>query len=205
MTTTGPDNTHESWTDVLRSGTGPVQDAFLELVRRTKDSHHYCPVLIWGNLQTTEYARAVFRHVVDFHGTPDDIEAGVARRTARAQFIGEDGRTYHTLLGEQALRSNLGGTEVMRGQLAHLLRALELPGLRLGIIPARAELALYPGHAFSVFDGRQVEVEMYASGLTITDIDDIAAYEKAFTLLEQSAVYGQQARALVEAELQALG
>ncbi|MGW7363077.1 DUF5753 domain-containing protein [Streptomyces sp. NPDC054841] len=204
MTTT-PRRAHETWGETLHAGTGPVQDAFLELVRRTRDSRHYCDNIIWGNLQTTDYARAVFRRVVDFHGIPDDVEAGVARRTARAQFIGQGGRTYHTLLGEQALRSNLGGADVMRGQLAHLLNALDLPGLRLGVIPARAELALYPGHAFSIFDTEQVKVETYASGLNITDKGEIAAYEKAFALLERSAVYGQDARTLIEAELQALG
>ncbi|MGW6456392.1 DUF5753 domain-containing protein [Streptomyces sp. NPDC055078] len=195
---------NEPWTDSLREGTGPIQDKFLELVRRTKNSRHYCPTLIWGNLQTAEYARAVFQRVVDFHGTPDDVEAGVARRTARAQLIGQDGRTYHTLLGEQALRTNLGGTDLMRGQLTHLLRALELPGLKVGIIPARAQLALFPGHAFSVFDGRQVKVETYASGLNITDEAEISAYEKAFRLLEQSAVYGPAARDLIRTELAAL-
>ncbi|MER6994543.1 DUF5753 domain-containing protein [Streptomyces sp. NPDC000410] len=194
----------ETWDKTLHAGTGPIQDEFLELVRRTQDSRHYCPILIWGNLQTTDYARAVFRHVVDFHGIPDDVEAGVARRTARAQFIGQGGRTYHALLGEQALRSNLGGRDVMRGQLAHLLKALDLPGLKLGVIPARAELAVYPGHAFSIFDTAQVKVETYGSGLNITDQTEIAAYEKAFTLLERSAVYGDDARALIEAELLAI-
>lgn len=203
MTTT-PKHLHETWDEMLQSGTGPVQDKFLELVRRTRDSRHYCDNIIWGNIQTTDYARAVFRRVVDFHGIPDDVEAGVVRRTARAQFIGQDGRTYHALLGEQALRTNLGGTEVMRGQLAHLLKALDLPGLKLGVIPARAELALYPGHAFSIFDGRQVKVETYASGINITHEDEVATYEKAFTLLERSAVYGQQAHALIQAELSAL-
>lgn len=202
---TTPSHAHETWDETLHAGTGPVQDEFLELVRKTQVSRHYCPTLIWGNLQSTEYARAVFRRVVDFHEIPDDVEAGVARRTARAQFIGQGGRTYHTLLGEQALRSNLGGTDVMRGQLAHLLKALDLPGLKLGVIPARAELALYPGHAFSIFDGQRVGVETYSAGLTITDKTEVSAYEKAFTLLERSAVYGRQVRDLIEAELRALG
>ncbi|UNM10854.1 hypothetical protein J4032_04380 [Streptomyces formicae] len=86
-----------------------------------------------------------------------------------------------------------------------LLKALDLPGLRLGVIPARAELALFPGHAFSIFDSEQVKVETYASGLNITDKAEIAVYEKAFTLLERSAAYGDDARALIEAELHALG
>jgi hypothetical protein len=142
---------------------------------------------------------------VDFHEIPDDVEAGVAARTARAQFLGQEGRTYHTLLTEQSLRSNLGGTEIMRGQLFRLLEALELPGLTLGVIPARAELAIYPGTAFSIFGDKQVEIEAYHTCSSLTEKADIILYEKAFTALERSAVYGQQARALIEAELHALG
>ncbi|MFF4352212.1 DUF5753 domain-containing protein [Streptomyces sp. NPDC001530] len=203
MNTTGHE--HRTWDRHLEEGTGPVQDQFLELVRRTKDSRHYSPNTVWGNLQTADYARAVFRRVVDFHETPDDVEAGVARRRARAQFLGQGGRTYHSLLGEQALRTNLGGTDVMRGQLRHLLQALDLNGLKLGIIPSRAELALYPAHAFSIFDGRLVMVETFSAGLDITSSEEVAVYEKAFVWLERSAVYGAEARRLIEAELNALG
>ncbi|MGW7048753.1 DUF5753 domain-containing protein [Streptomyces avermitilis] len=193
------------WDRYLEEGTGRVQDEFLDLVRKTKNSRHYCPNIVWGNLQTEGYARAVLRRVVDFHETHDDVEAGVARRTARAQFLGQGGRTYRALLGEQALRTNLGGTEVMRGQLRHLLQALELTGLKLGIIPARAELALYPGHSFSIFDSRLVVVETFSAGLDVTSGEEVAAYEKAFVWLERSAVYGAEARRLIEAELDAVG
>lgn len=146
----------------------------------------------------------MLQRVVAFHEIPDDVEAGVTRRTARARFIGQDGRRYHTLLGEQALRTNLGGADIMRGQLLHLLCALELPGLRLGIIPVRAELDLFPENAFSIFDGARVEVETLSAGLTITNKGELAVYEKAFTWYERSAVYGQGARSLIENELDVL-
>ncbi|MCX4664247.1 DUF5753 domain-containing protein [Streptomyces uncialis] len=202
--TTPQARVHEAWSTVLRNGTGPVQDGFLGLVQRTKDSRHYCAELVWGNLQTADYARAVLQRVVNFHGVPDDIEAGVAARTARAALIGRDGRSYHTLLGEQALRARFGGVEVMRGQLAHLLAATERAGLLLGIIPSRAELAGLPGHSFGIFDGKLVHVETTASGLDITDEADLAVYEKAFALLQRSAVYGDAARDLIREELAAL-
>ncbi|KPI17230.1 hypothetical protein OK074_8205 [Actinobacteria bacterium OK074] len=195
---------HDKWHRALQTGTEPVQDEFLKLTRRTQDSRHYSANVVRGNLQTPAYARAVFQLVVDFHEIPDDVEAGVARRRARAQFIGQGNRTYHTLLNEQALRTNLGGTDVMQGQLARLLEALDLPGLKLGIIPARAELSVYPGHSFSIFDGAQVEVKTFSAGLSITAEDEVATYERAFALLERSAVYGQAARGLIEAELAAL-
>lgn len=190
--------TAESWDSLLRQGTGPVQESFLDLVRETRHYVGYSPTVIWGNLQTPQYAEAMLRLVIDFHGTPDDIQAGVAARTARAQYIGQEGRTYHVLLGEQALLTNIGGSEVMRGQLRRLAEAVELPGLRLGIIPARARLLVYPGDGFSVFDDRRVEVEGFRGGETITDPARVAHFRRAFDRLQPSAVYGPAALDLIE-------
>ncbi|MFF7991984.1 DUF5753 domain-containing protein [Kitasatospora xanthocidica] len=189
------------WDNLLQQGTGPVQASFLDLVRRTRHYVGYSPDIVWGNLQTPQYAEAMLRLVVDFHGIPDDIQAGVAARTARAQFIGQEGRTYQVLLGEQALFTNIGGPEVMRGQLRRLTDALSLPGLTLGIIPARARLLVYPGDGFAIFDDRRVEVEGFRGGETITDPDRLAVFRKAFDRLQPSAVYGPAAHDLIEAAL----
>jgi hypothetical protein len=195
----------EPWSTTLSDGTGPVQDKILELVRRTGESRHYVPDLVCGHLQTPDYVRAVLRRVVAFHGVPNDIEAGVAARTARAGLIGRDGRTCHVLLGEQSLRRRLGGVEVMRGQLRHLLEATEREGWQLGIIPARAELERLPAHGFNIYDGALVSVETVASALDVTEPAEVAVYVKAFDWLRRSAVYGEEARGLIRAELDALG
>ncbi|MCC9309090.1 DUF5753 domain-containing protein [Kitasatospora sp. RB6PN24] len=176
-----------------------MQQGFLDLVKNTRNYAGYHPDIIWGNLQTPEYAAAMLRLVVDFHEIPDDIEAGVAARTARAQYIGQEGRTYHVLLGEQALLTNIGGADVMRGQLQRLLDATTLPGLTLGVIPARARLLVYPGDGFSLFDDRRAEVEGYRGAETITDPARLEVFRKAFGLLQSSAVYGQHARDLISA------
>ncbi|MFF3128364.1 DUF5753 domain-containing protein [Streptomyces sp. NPDC057908] len=203
MTTTPPSTGGGSWDDLLREGTSPVQQSFLDLVKNTTNYAGYSPGVVWGNLQTPEYAAAMLRLVVDFHDIPDDIEAGVAARTARAQYIGQEGRTCHVLLGEQALFTNIGGPDVMRGQLRRLIDATTMPGLTLGIIPARARLLVYPGDSFSIFDDRRVEVEGFRGGETVTAPERLVVFRKAFSLLQQSAVYGQPARDLVGAALSA--
>lgn len=199
-----PTDASKSWSQLHEEGMGATQDAFLELVRQTKESRHYCDNIVWGNLQTPDYARAILTLVVDFHGFRRDIEEGVAARTARAQFIGEGDRTYHVLLGEGALRRNVGGRDVMRGQLRALLEGLDLRGLRLGVIPDRAQLDVYPGNSFSLFDGNRVEVEGYGEPSTLTDQKNVDSYTRAFALLEHSAVYGEDARSMIQRELDAL-
>ncbi|MFE3498949.1 DUF5753 domain-containing protein [Kitasatospora sp. NPDC059146] len=188
------------WPALLQQGTGPTQAEFRRLVEQTTHYHGYSPALVWGNLQTRAYAEEVLRLVVDLHGIPRDIEAGAAERVARAQYFGVGGRTFHVLLGEQALRTGIGGPEVMRAQLEHLLEALALPGLALGIIPTRARLAVYPGDGFGIFDGTRVEVEGYRGGETITG-DRVQIFHRAFDRLHESAVYGDDARAIITTAL----
>lgn len=46
------------------------------------------------------------------------------------------------VLGEQALYTNFGGPEVMKGQLDRLLAVMRLPRLSLGIIPRSAPVGI---------------------------------------------------------------
>ncbi|MEV1068900.1 Scr1 family TA system antitoxin-like transcriptional regulator [Streptomyces sp. NPDC050263] len=184
--------------------TGPVQDKFLELVRGTRDSRHYCNNVIWGNLQTEDYARPSSGEWSTSMGSPTTSKRGpLGVRRA----LSSSGRMAALITHCSASRPCAriwGGTEVMRGQLTHPLNALALPGLKLGVIPARAELALYLGHSFTIFDGRHVHVETFSARLDVKDEREVAVYKKAFALLERSAVYGQEARELIEAELTVL-
>ncbi|MBD0673532.1 DUF5753 domain-containing protein [Streptomyces sp. CBMA156] len=199
----GPATSGPDWPALLRQGTGPTQAAFRALVEQTRHYHGYSPDLVWGSLQTRAYAEEVLRLVVDLHAVPRDIEAGAAERVARARYIGQDGRTYHVLLGEQALLTGIGGPAVMRPQLEHLLETMSSrPGLRLGIIPARARLTVYPGDGFGIFDGARVEVEGYRGGETITD-ERVHLFHRAFDRLRESAVYGEDARAVITSALRA--
>jgi transcriptional regulator with XRE-family HTH domain len=86
------------------------------------------PEAIHGLLQTEEYARAVIRG-----GTTTirltEVERRVAVRMARqARLDGDHPLRISTVLSEGALRQQVGGRTVMRGQLDHLVRlATERP------------------------------------------------------------------------------
>jgi Domain of unknown function (DUF5753) len=101
------------------------------------------------------------------------------------------------VLGEQALRTNIGGTETMIGQLDRLLAVSGLPNVSLGIIPARAQMQLAPGNSFISFDERLVMIETFSAELTITQPREIAVYARAFSWLSECAARGADARALI--------
>ena len=122
------------WRRTLQTGVKVRQQRSLSLYRKTKIFRVYNPTVVWGTVQTAEYAAAVFRQVIDFFEIPDDIDAGVAARMERQQFLYRGDRRYNVVLDEQALHTNIGGPDVMRGQLDRLLASISLPRLNLGTV-----------------------------------------------------------------------
>ncbi|GAA1194263.1 helix-turn-helix transcriptional regulator [Streptomyces hebeiensis] len=91
--------------------------------------------LIPGLFQTSDYARslAVSDGVWE---DPDDIERIVEVRMKRqARLMGEDPLEVYAVVWEAALRQQVGGPRVMKGQLEHLLQAAQLPNVRMQVMP----------------------------------------------------------------------
>ncbi|MFC6090256.1 helix-turn-helix transcriptional regulator [Saccharothrix sp. BKS2] len=84
----------------------------------------FAPDIVPGLLQTADYARAVMRAGTPYT-RPVDIGPRLETRLARqARLVGTYALKLDVLLGEAALRQVVGGPEVMRGQLAHLLHVI---------------------------------------------------------------------------------
>jgi transcriptional regulator with XRE-family HTH domain len=185
------------WRRNLSTGTKIRQQQSIALYEQTHVFRVYQPNVVWGSLQTAEYAAAVLSQVIDFYEIPDDVDRGVAARMERQQYLYKGDRRFNVILGEQALYTNIGGLDVLRGQLDRLLAVATLPRLSLGIIPTKASCQLWPGNGFICFDERTVMIETYSAELTVTQPREIALYLKAFALLQRSAAYGQAARELI--------
>ncbi|GAA0336428.1 helix-turn-helix transcriptional regulator [Streptomyces blastmyceticus] len=185
------------WRRQLQTGAEKRQSKALSVYAKTKVFRIWHPTVVWGTLQTADYAVETFDQVVDYYEIPNDAEAAVAKRLERQQYLYKGNRIFNVLLGEQALYSNFGGPEVMKGQLDRLLAVMRLPRLSLGIIPRSAPMKIWPGNSFSMFDDRLVLVETYSAEFSVTQPREIELYFKAFALLQQSAVYGNSVRELV--------
>lgn len=192
------------WRRQLALGTRRRQKISVALAEQTKVFRAYDPTVIYGMLQTAQYAREIMSLGIKFHQVRDDLDRGVAARMERQRFLYQGDRNFHVLLGEQALRTNIGGHDVMAGQLDRLLAVAGLPSVSLGIIPAAARMPLAPENAFLIFDERMVMIETYSAELTITQPREVAVYAKAFSWLSRAAVYHQQARALIRDALDEL-
>ncbi|MGW7351019.1 helix-turn-helix domain-containing protein [Streptomyces sp. NPDC054784] len=185
------------WRRQLQTGAAARQQKSLPVYAKTKVFRVWNPNMVWGTFQTAEYAAEVFRQAVRFYEFPDDVEAAVAKRLERQRYLYEGERFHNVLLGEQALYSNVGGPDVMKAQLDRLVAVMSLPRVSLGLVPSSAATAIWLGHSFSLFDDKLVLVETFSAELSVAQPREIDLYHKAFTLLRQSAVYGESARRLV--------
>ncbi|MFE2943676.1 helix-turn-helix domain-containing protein [Streptomyces sp. NPDC059255] len=185
------------WRRTFQAGAGHANRRSLPLYEKTEVFRIWHPTVVWGTLQTADYAAATFRQVIDFLDIPDDLDSAVAARMERQRYLYSGNRRFVVVLGEQALYTNYGAPEVMRGQLDRLLAVISLPRLSLGIVPSTAPMEIWPGNSFSLFDDRMVIVETFSAEMTITQPREIALYFKAFSLLQRAAVHGQPARRLI--------
>ncbi|MFF4363256.1 helix-turn-helix domain-containing protein [Streptomyces sp. NPDC001604] len=88
-----------------------------------------------GLLQTPEYAEAVIRlgHPIT---SPDAIARRVELRMTRQELLSRpDAPKLWVVVDEAALRRPLGGAEVMRAQLQHLIEAAAWPNVTLQVLP----------------------------------------------------------------------
>jgi transcriptional regulator with XRE-family HTH domain len=187
------------WRRVLRSGMKHGQAAIIPLYERTKLFRIYEPGLVPGLFQTAEYASAIIAHVIDFDQLPNDLEEAVAARMERQRVIDRGDRRFLVVLEEQALRTRVGDAAgVMAGQLDRLLAVMSRQRISLGIIPSMGKRHTWASVGFWIFDRHTVHIDTPSAELTITQRSEISVFEKKFDRHQRSAVYGQQARNLIE-------
>ncbi|MET9951477.1 helix-turn-helix transcriptional regulator [Streptomyces sp. NPDC006339] len=91
--------------------------------------------LVPGLLQTADYVRAVTVASKAWQ-TPDEIERFVEVRLARQERLtASDPLRLWAVVAEGVLWQEVGGRDVMRAQLDHLVRAADLPNVEIQILP----------------------------------------------------------------------
>lgn len=190
------------WRRQLKAGLKHVQESSVPLYERTSQFRIYESGVLPGLFQTAEYVAAILRIAADLYESDSDIDSAVAARMDRQRFLYQGDRRFAFVLEEEALRTVIGSRDVMLGQLDRVLAVMSLPRVSVGIIPSRSVRTIWPGEPFWIFDEHTVRIEITSAHLTITQPREIALYVRAFGRLRQSAVYGNEAGALVRAAIE---
>jgi hypothetical protein len=109
---------------------------YVWLESRATEIRSFDPLVITGLLQTREYAEAVIT-AAEWEAEPAQIARWVQLRMDRQAVLHRDAPSRFTvIIDEFVLRREIGGPDIHRPQLAHLLATAELPHVDLRVLPA---------------------------------------------------------------------
>lgn len=198
------DSMYAEWRRLTLAGLRREQERRIPLYEQTRLMRVYCSTVIPGLLQTPRYATALMSAITAFQGTPDDVADAVVARMKRNQVLYQPGHRFLIVIEESVLRYRIGTPAVTAGQLDHLLEAMTLPSVSLGIIPFTAgPRPMWTLEAFTCFDDARAHVELLAAQVTLTVPREVRLYLDAFTQLSSLAVTGNRAQALIQAAMDA--
>lgn len=177
----------------------------MDLMRLEQDSRAirtYQQLLIPGLLQTADYARAVMESVPQPPGA--DIERALAFRMARKDALTRTGPVkLDVVMEEAALQQGLGGAEIMRAQLRHMVDLMARPNINVQVLPSRVVKNPGVDGAFTMLDVELgdftvVLIESLASTTCIEEERDVGRYGLVFRELQALASPPSESRRLIE-------
>ena len=164
---------------------------------------NYESLFVPGLLQTEDYARAVIRGGLPSAGR-DEIERRVQVRMERQDVLrGDSPLELWVIVDEAALRRQVGGQDVMCGQLRYLLAAAELPQVTLQAIPfgAGAHAGMPGSFVFMQFADATIADVVYidsmAGELFLEEESDVSRYRLVFEHLRAVAESPDASGALI--------
>ncbi|SDH19140.1 Helix-turn-helix domain-containing protein [Lentzea fradiae] len=183
-----------------------VPDQVRTLINQERDADEivcWSMILVPGLLQIPEYVEAVTAKARTV--PPEKREAVAAARAARASIL-EYTRTFTFFVHEQALRLPVGGREVWREQLAHLLRLSVRRYITIRVVPTSVGM-----HAGAAGDFRVMRFPKYPSVIYVEsvkcclffdDADTVKTYENILKDLAGVALDEEQSRAVINSILE---
>jgi transcriptional regulator with XRE-family HTH domain len=184
----------------------PHLATYLGLESAASEIRIYEVNLIPGLLQTEDYARAILTTSMVNSPRPD-VERRVELRMERQRLSRADPPELWCVLDEAALRRHVGGREVMRAQLEHLLEAASLRNVSLQVLPFAGGAHPGMGRPFSIMsfgedaDPDVVYLEEMTSSLWVENVDEVDRYHVYFNHLQATALSFEDSAAIVTAVL----
>lgn len=132
---------------------------YVPLEAEATRARDFALTIVPGLLQTADYARAIFCAAAQPRSTAW-IDNAVAVRMMRQQRLTSTDKPLDlvAVVDESVLHRPIGGRDVMRAQLAHLIEAAELPTVTLQVLPMGVPGGLLISAAFTVLSFDHLDV-----------------------------------------------
>lgn len=177
---------------------------FVPMETEASTEHELSLVHIPGLLQTEAYIKALFAGGMS--AVTGDRPGNPAPRLHRKRRLTDEDRPIElvTVIDESALRKNVGGPDVMREQLRHLVQLAELPTVTVHVLPNR--LGSHAGMIgeFVVLGFPEEEdpdllfFAFITGAIHVEKPDEVAKAKMAFDHLRSSALSPSDSVAFVE-------
>ena len=188
--------------------------AFRKLVNAERDAvreRQLAPYVVPGLLQTRRYAQALEQAAHLFY-KPDMRPDGVvdARMNRQKPLEGPDPMALHALLDEAVIRREVGGPEVLREQLGHLLALAGRPNIKLQVIPYAVGGYGTMNGSFIIVDYPEpdavpgVYLEYPAGGEWVDNADDVQRFTTTFDQATARALTPADTTHLIQQQLTTL-
>ena len=169
------------------------------------------PYVVHGLLQTDEYTRALMSASHRFRDPGAKIDNVVSSRQARQERLqGPNALKLHVLLDQVVIQRRVGGTEVMRGQLEHLLTMAEWPNVTLQVIPfdlgaygtmaGGCTIVTYPEPS----ESPNVYLEYPAGGFWVENVEDVQRFVNMFRDVTEVALSAEDTAKLINDRIRTL-
>jgi transcriptional regulator with XRE-family HTH domain len=176
--------------DVLPSGF----DIFVGLEAETTGIRSFENCVVYGLLQTQDYARAVLRELQP-RLTAEQVDRQVDLRMARQRRLDEEPALDLWVIHDEAvIRRTVGGPAAMRGQLKRLLDVAARPGMTLQVLPFESGAHAGLRGPFSILefpdrsDSRIAHVESVGGFIYMEKEREVRACSDAFDRLRAAAL-----------------
>lgn len=164
----------------------------------------YEPQVVPGLLQTRQYAEALIAGALPETGTTD-IDKRVSVRLRRQDRIKDSDHPLRlwVVIDEAALRRLVGGKNLMREQLEHLVELSQLPHVTVQVLPF--DMGAHPGingqYAILEFPDASGSSVVYIEGVTsdlyLEKANDVQKYSVMYEHLRAQALNVDQTRAFI--------
>jgi hypothetical protein len=191
------------WDAVDRDALADDAVVYVELEDEATAVRSFKIDLVDGLLQTPEYTAAIIRA-----SRPEASEEFVRRQVAtrarrQARLHDASPIQMEVIVTEAALRIQVGGHEVMRHQLQHLLRLAELPNVDLRVVPATGAYPAMgtPFYILSFGTGYPdvAYLELLDKGVYLEEPGDVELYATKFAGLRAVALAPDASREFIAA------
>lgn len=170
-------------------------EKFVGLESDAEELWNYSPICVDGLLQTPEYAEAF----IELRSDDDEgsLQRSVELRQARQERVNraKHATRLHVVLDEAAVRRQVGGVNVMRGQLNYLIEVAERSNITIQLVPFEVGAYLGAQSPFSMLrfpegfaDMDAVYLENQRGAVWLERPTDIEHYTAVFEQMTRAAL-----------------